>query len=548
VTDKRPLRISYCALVAAVVASLVFLPALRNGFAYDDAAVVVQDARVHSLEHIGTILRTGYWAAESGHALYRPITTLSFALDWSLAPASGTWFHLTNLLGHAFATALVVLVLARFFSPLASLLGGLIFAVHPVHVEAVANVVGRADVFAAVFSLAACLLWITQSTLPTWRYIRLGGVAVLYSLALLTKESAIMLPALLILVDVASGWLRHGGVLEYLRRNASAFSILAVVVAAFLAVRVAVLGGWAPSRVDPALDVAADPFTRVLTALQTWPVYLRILIFPRTLLADYGPRIITPAVGLTFATIAGLMLLAGCLAGGVLAFVRGHRHAVLGLLWFPIAMLPVSNLLFPIGVLVAERTMYLPSFALSVGVAGAATAAWRFRANPVFAVGTRVAAVAVLVILAVRTLYRVPEWQSTDRIMIALVRDRPDAFRGQWHLARMARMSGDTAAAIQRYGEAMRLWPHREGLVVEAAVFAGAARQLRLSYDLAATAVRSWPNNITTQRLLAGAALDLGDTATARAAVQQGLRIDPRDDLLRRMNAAIFGHQTTAQR
>jgi hypothetical protein len=539
VTAGAPIRVGWAAFVAALLGLLMFAPALANGFAYDDIAIVAQDARIRSLANLPTILTTGWWA-EPGHGLYRPLTTLSFALDWSLAPGSAAWFHLTNALLHAAASALVVLLLACFFAPAAALFGGLVFALHPVHVEAVANVVGRADVLASVFVLAACVLWTAEHAHPSWRGIRAAAVAALFACALLAKESAVMLPALLLLLDAARGAVSRHAVREYLRREATAFSALAVTLAGFLALRASVLGGLAPSRLDPAVEVAASTGERLLTALQAWPHYLRLLAFPRTLLADYGPRVLTPADGVTAGAALGALLLLGAVGGGLVALARGRHRLALGLLWFALAILPVSNLLLPIGVLVAERTLYLPSFAASVAAAGAAAAAGARaggRRAPMLA--ARVAAAAVVALLAARTLARVPEWRSTERIMAAQLRDRPDSFRAQWALARQARLDGDATRALERYAEAMRLWPYRERLALESAGFAAESGQRRMAFQLASFAAQRWPGALDAQRLLAGTALDLGDTTTARLAVRTGLRLDPRDDVLRRMDAAM---------
>jgi hypothetical protein len=538
VTHKSPLRVSYCAFVAAVVALLVYLRALGNGFAYDDAAIILRDARIHSLGYVGMIFRTGYWA-DASYALYRPFTTLSFAIDWSLAPGSGAWFHLTNALGHSVASALAVLLLARFFTPAAALLGGLVFASHPVHVEAVANVVGRADVFAAVFSLGACAIWSLETTVQRWRILRVAAVAALYTSALLTKESAVMLPALLLLTDVARGALKPGETVDYLRRNADAFAVFLLVFTGWMALRLAVLGSWAPTRLDPTLDVATTPLARTLTALQAWPVYLQLLAYPATLLADYGPRILMPVDRFTLEVVEGALLLAACLVGGLAAYARGHGRTALALLWFPFAMLPVSNLIIPIGVLVAERTLYLASFAICVGLAGVAAWAIRFAKRPIMRGALLTAAGAALVLLTSRTVLRVPEWESTERIMGALLRDRPDAFRGQWHFARLAAANGDTAQALARYDAALRLWPYRQSMTIEAAGLAAASGRTRMAYDIASFAARKWPDDIGAQRLLAGAALDLADTVTARRAMRKGLKLDPHDDLLRRMSTFI---------
>jgi hypothetical protein len=359
----------------------------------------------------------------------------------------------------------------------------------------------------------------------------------------LSKESAIILPALLLLIDAASGALRRAGSGEYARRNGAAFLLLGIVFAGYFVLRMSVLDGrLAPTRLDPVLEVATAPAARLWTALQAWPTYLRLLFFPKTLLADYGPGVLTPANGVTNAAAAGALLLACSLLGGSIALLRGARRAGFALLWFGIAILPASSLIVPIGVLVAERTLYLPSFALAIGVAAAAgtsTASKMLRASSPAAWPLRLAVASVIILLAARTVARVPEWESTDRIMLALVRDRPDAFRGQWHLARLASLNGDSVKAMERYDHALQLWPHRHNLVMEAAHFAAVSGRLERAHELAGRAARAWPDDLHAQRLLAGTSLDLGDTATARIAVRAGLRIDPRDDLLRRMNAVL---------
>src|SRR5690606_1854159 len=258
----------------------------------------------------------------------------------------------------------------------------------------------------------------------------------------------------------------------------------------------------------------------------------------RTLLIDYGPRVIMPATAWTGHALAGLLILAALLAGGVLALARGRGRAALALLWFPVAGLPVSNLLVTIGVLVAERTLYVPSFALAVAAAGGASVVGRLRSNE----SRRLAAVvgaAALLLLAARTALRVPEWDSTERIFAALVRDRPDSFRAHWVLGRAARHAGDRDAARAHYGKAVRLWPYRDVLVAEAAAFAMEDGRLAEGREMAAFGVARWPDDLALQRLFAAASLDLGDTTAAWAGIEAGLRLEPADPLLNQMRTAL---------
>jgi hypothetical protein len=193
-------------------------------------------------------------------------------------------------------------------------------------------------------------------------------------------------------------------------------------------------------------------------------------------------------------------------------------------------------LIIPIGVLVAERTLYLPSLAICIAAAALIELVPRRY--------TVAVTVAVAVVFGARTVLRIPDWKSTDTIMTALVRDRPDAFRGQWHMARMARAQGDALTALTRYDQALRLWPYRQGLVQEAAAYGGDKGRSAWARDVALWGTRRWPNNIHFQRMLAANAVDMGDTLTARRALLAGLRIAPNDTILNQMWRAFGAPRT----
>jgi hypothetical protein len=259
---------------------------------------------------------------------------------------------------------------------------------------------------------------------------------------------------------------------------------------------------------------------------------------PVTLLADYGPGIIRPATSLNAAAATGVFLIVGLLAGSAAAWRANDRVVFVALLWFAIAILPVSSLVLPIGVLVAERTLYLPSVAVTFAVAAGFGVLWKREAGY-----RRAAVAAVLVVIAlggVRSAVRVPEWRSTESIFAALLRDRPDSYRAHWIDARRLGLAADTAAAAQAYRRAVAIWPHSPQLGAEATTFAVAARDLPLARELAVRVTNARPADLRMQRLLAGIALDLADTLTARSAIADGLAIDPDDELLRDMQSAAY--------
>jgi hypothetical protein len=526
VTGDRTVNAGYGAVVTAVVAFGCYLLALGNGFAFDDVVLIPNDQRVLNGQ-LTTLLTTPYWN-DSALSLYRPLTSLSFGFDWFIGGGSAAWFHFANVLWHVAASLLTYALLLRYFSIGAALLGGVVFATHPVHVEAVANVVGRAEMMAATFVLAACVLW----PMLTQRAARASVTAVLYLLALASKESAAVLPALLVMLDCADGEWSFATLPAYLKRRAPELITLVATFAAYMVLRTSIVGGIGPSRLDPSIEVLNSGWHRILTALQAWPLAARVFFFPLTLLADYGPRILLPISSWNSLAVLGATMVIALIAGGFIAIANKKGPWALGLLWFPIAILPVSNFLIPIGVLLAERTLYLPSVAVAFAFAGLFTAA-RQRVElrrPAIAL-----AVVVCVLFAVRTMIRVPEWKSTDSILLALVRDRPDAFRGQWHRARIARARGDTELALRTYDQALKIWPFREGLVKEAAVFGTSQGRAAWARDVAFYGTQRWPKTVDFHRLVAANALDLGDTATARRTLDRALQLHPNDKILNDM-------------
>ena len=490
------------AMIVAAIAILVYLNALANGFAFDDEFIILNNQRVHQLSDLRSIWLTPYWpgfGAEAG--LYRPLAIFAYAMQWSIGGGGAFLFHAMNVLLHAIASVLGFVVLRRMVPALPALFGALVFAVHPVHVEAVANAVGQAELLAGAAILAACVIHFRRDepSIPpgpeTTEALRpdLGrtvALLALYALALLAKESAIVLPALLVAGDAATGRLRleRASFARYVRALGVTIVLLALVAAAYLALRVAVLGSVAGQDAAPSL-----PFLRTgqrfFVALQTWPEYLRLLVFPLDLSADYSPDVIVPAAGVTPSVLFGTLLLLGTIVMAARTFLANGSGKIAGFAaaWFLIAILPVSNLIVPIGVVLAERILYVPSFALAIVVAyavarwiplpamsradvriGATDARQPFLMTaqgtipaPAFAV------IVVIVLLGTRTVLRNPDWRDTPAYWNALVRDHPESYRAQWGVASHMIVNGQPEQGLQYMEAAAATWPHDPYLLAE---------------------------------------------------------------------------------
>jgi tetratricopeptide (TPR) repeat protein len=417
------------AIFLIVLAAIVCAPSVTNGFAYDDLPIIRDNPRVHQLLAPWTYATQSYWPPAHGGLLYRPIVVWLFAAEWAIGGGSPLPFHLANVLLNI-ATVLAVYFLARRIVPPAwACVGAAIFAVHPVHAEAVGNIVGQAELvmgLAATLSVALYIRARQTGTLgPGSRLV----ITLLAVVAALAKEQGFVVPALLGLAELTIAG-RH-------RRDWRELAALGVLIgaalSALLAARTVVLhglGGGAPAAAIRGLD-AGD---RALTMLATVPSLFRLMVWPAHLRADYSPPEFAAATQLGPAHLVGLVLLATTAAGAWLIWREGERGAVFGLGWTALALLPVSNLLFPTGVLIAERTLYLPSVGVAIALAsGVRLLAQRLAPHPRFRLTLASLGALLLLAGAVHSAARQRSWRDGATLFPQMIRDSPRGYRA--HLA-----------------------------------------------------------------------------------------------------------------
>jgi hypothetical protein len=257
------------------------------------------------------------------------------------------------------------------------------------------------------------------------------------------------------------------GLLSRLWGEAPIFLLLALVLASYLGLRYLALGALMGELPAP-LFLAIGPGARILTATALWIQYLRLLLFPLDLAADYDPGVLFPSEGLDPAVIVGTVVLIGWILAALRTRIR-FPLVSLGLLWFGVTILPVSNLLFPTGVLLAERTLYLPSVGFSMVVAGLAARVFTFAPRP------RLAVLTLALVLAlgffIRTVLRNPSWMSSFVVQAVLHEEHPESWRAIRSRARGLERVGETEEAMVAWDLAARLAPTNYTLLVQAGDF-----------------------------------------------------------------------------
>lgn len=482
----------WAGILVLVLAAGVYANSLGNGFAYDDTAVIQGNDLVTSGNWRAVLSSPYHPDALEGAGLYRPVTSLSFALEWLVFGEDPFGYHLLNILGHSLVCLLLFLLLLEFAPLLPAFLGATVFALHPVHTEAVANIVGRGELYSAFFFLLACLLYYRGFGWVGWRrYLRLPALGAFYGLSLGAKEMGVTLPLALLLLEflrpIVSGrsinsgneekaspdsWLDIPGGFSRVRREAGSFALLFVVLVAYLAQRATVLG-TVTGEVSAPVFAALGSGQRVLTAISLWAQYLRLLVFPVDLAADYAPGVLFPAESVDLGVLLGFSILLG-LGYVVLRALRIGAPGGLvaaGILWFVLTILPVSNLLFPTGVLLAERTLYLPSMGLALVWAGLAMSLAR-ASRPWPQVGVGVGCL-VLLLFSVKVIHRNPAWESTRSFLETLNREHPESHVAFLNRGLGLEEVGDLGGAGEELEMALRLAPERYGTLTAVAGYLG---------------------------------------------------------------------------
>ncbi|HTO74187.1 MAG TPA: hypothetical protein VMJ30_10210, partial [Gemmatimonadales bacterium] len=435
-------RRHWLALSIAGLALAASVTSLGNAFAYDDNLAILINPRVHTLHAPWQAFAESYWPKERGGGLYRPLTILLFAVQWAIGGGAPLVFHLFNVLLYA-ALSVMVLAFAGLLLPeAAAWLVAALFAVHPVHVEAVGNVVGQAELTAALAVVGACFLylrWRTAAPAEPLTGRQLAALVTLYLAGCFCKEHGVVLPALLLLLELTIIPRPEGRTASTLDPRLStlrpAYLLLAGIGIAFLAVRTSVLGAFVGDQSALTFQQVTGS-QRVLTMLGLVPQWLRLLYWPAHLQADYSPLETRVITRLDVVALAGAIVLVGIIALGV-ALRRRQPAIAFGIGWTLIALLPTSNLLLPTGILLAERTMMLPSVGallvvgalmpLVVGRLSPSTAP-----RPALLVALGVAFAVLIAAAAWKSAIRQPVWANDEVLKQQLVIDAPKSYWAQW--------------------------------------------------------------------------------------------------------------------
>jgi tetratricopeptide (TPR) repeat protein len=403
-----------------VVAIACYANSLANGFVYDDEQQILQNPYIKSWHFLPQIFGTTVWSFVGAAGLtnyYRPLMTFSYLLLWQVFGDMPFGFHLLNLVVNA---AVVILVFysgcTLFKDRRIAWVAAVLFAVHPVHTEAVNWIAGLPDLEATFFFLLT--FWLFSKTgAMDWK--RQALIVLSFGLALLSKEPALMLAPLALCFEQ---FVRDDHATTSFTTKAKRWAPFLFGAVAYLLLRVVLFGGLAPVLQHPKITWPEA----IYSSFALISGYIRYLFYPAPLSAFHTFHQSTSFFGVE--TLLGVGVVVLCL---VLLVMWRKRAPVAAfcVLWIGFTLAPVLNARWMAANVFTERYLYLPSVGLCWLIAWCGVQVWDSRIaaarwlRPVLAAGL----IAVCGVCIAQVIPRNRVWSDDLTLYTRTLETNPDA-------------------------------------------------------------------------------------------------------------------------
>jgi len=358
-------RTLYYAIAAIMIAVFIsYANSLGNEFVFDDKDLVVGAIRNQRFTEIGNLLTS-----------YRPVRTITYAIDYAIWGQQPLGFHLTNILIHAGSSVLVFLLIRRLTGAITvSLLGALLFAVHPIQTDSVTYISGRRDVLCGFFYMAAFLTYLGYRTDRARS--RLILFIAFWVLSLLSKEMAVSFPVVIFLWEFCELWNRQEGslIVRAIRAARAAivkdrwlYVVLLVIDVAFSLY--SVFGERASQRIgsEGASYYGGSLYATLLTSARAQAWYLKQLVFPTPISQYHGAFDLSHSI-FDWRVLASLAVVCSVIGSGIV-LLKYNRVMAFAILAYFAMLAPVSQIV-PHHEFAADHYLYIPMacFALLVAL------------------------------------------------------------------------------------------------------------------------------------------------------------------------------------
>ncbi|MDP8216960.1 MAG: tetratricopeptide repeat protein [Candidatus Kaelpia imicola] len=341
ISKDKKITVSHILLITVLIA-IIYSNSINVGFLWDDKALIKNNVYVKSPTKIAEVFKSD-WGAGAGkrYNFYRPLATLSYMLNYSLDRLNVRYYHIFNILLHILVgISLYWLLRLLLLNRLLSLLTTLLYISHPIHTDSVTYLSGRAGILVALFVVTGFMLYIKSTNKKSKTLFSLSLIS--YILSLLSKESALIF----VLIIFCYHYIFN------LKIDKLKIVSLTIVTFIYLFIRSSIIESSLIANL-----ISLNFIQRIPGFFVAIVDYLRILIIPYGLHFDYGK--LTFSWGY-YKTLLGLFIFIGSI---YYALKTKNRDRVLSLsiLWFSIALIPVSNIFYPLPFYMSEHYLYIPS-------------------------------------------------------------------------------------------------------------------------------------------------------------------------------------------
>jgi len=511
-----------------VLVTVIYRQLLQYGFAWKDYQYIVRNPVLRSYLFLPDLfIRSSF--GEGGSAVYRPLTVLSYLLDYQTWADNPVGYHATNLTLHLLCTVLVYVVAYQLFSrDLPAMAAAALFAVYPIQVEAVGFLVGRADLLVTFWSLLASIAFLIHASPGATRSQRRSGRLLVYlfaALATFSKETGAFLIVAFLLWD----YLFRRSVRLQWRQWLAFYAPLVVVSAGYLGVR-----AWI-SQPSPAPQVGR--LVQALGAPVAAAQYLGYLAWP------FAPTPFHSAAPATALPAWRVVLITACfLAALGLLWAMRRRHPVMVFIALcgAGAVLTSGVYLGPVPALLDERMLYLPMVALALLAGGLLAAVLRRLPRLKHRAGVGSLALVILVLLGWVSTIRAAAWLDETALWRKVAEQHPGVQGVYSQLGNAYMEQGEFENAARAYASAIAIAP-------EPSYFYNLGNAL-LFLDRPQAAIWAYRRAVQEQPVypqcyynMGTAYLRLGATKQARAAYEEAARQAPRSDIADSARAALKG-------
>lgn len=455
-------------IIIAILSFIMYANTLKHGFVLDDVAVVENNRFVNAgIKGVPDILTTFYWEGywNSNAGLYRPLSLVAFAIEHAISPANAPIHHFFNILYYAIACCLLFEFLCAVFNKIDKrffLFAVMLFIVHPIHTEVVANIKSRDEIFSLLFFLLSCrALYIIKGSKKNKILLSAG----FFLLALLSKEGAIAFLPIIFLID----YMKEKNIATLIKQRL----LLLATTAVWFAWHQYIIGSSTSPRItytysDNSLLASSSILEQKATALGMFARYIIKAFYPYNLSYDYSFNEIPIITFFSIPAIGGLILLIAMIYFSY-KFFKSNSLISFCLFMIFLPLLLTGNIVFNIGATMGDRFLFIPTIGSCILICLFVFKLFKTDLSSVKVSATiQYTLLAVFVLFSVRSYTRNKDWKDNFTLFKNDVDNAPNSARVRFNNALVLEKTivNDLSIAQKEYEVCLAIDPYFHDAVI----------------------------------------------------------------------------------